>query len=73
METFDKGTFTSMHTWENFELTQCPSLNYFVYSVGFHQVKNYYTFKGWYIKAIIDKKISLVYVVQIFWNLEIVN
>ena len=55
-----------MHTWEKFELTQWPSLNYFVYLVGLHQVKNYYTFKGWYIKTNIEKKVSLVDVVQIF-------
>ena len=62
-----------MLTWENLEMTQWPSLYYFVYLAGLHQVKNYYIFKGWYIKKNIEKKVSLVCVIQIFWNLEIVN
>ena len=33
----DKGTFINAQ-WETFELTQWPSLNYFVYSVGLHQI-----------------------------------
>ena len=33
--------FTSIPTWENFELSQWPSLNNFVYLVGLHQIKNY--------------------------------
>ena len=62
-----------MPTWENAELSLCPSLNYFENLDGLHQIKDYYTFKGWYIKTNIEKKISLVYVVQISGNLEIVN
>ena len=38
---FGKGTFTSMLTWENFELTQWISLNYFAYIFALHQTKNY--------------------------------
>ena len=33
--------FTSIPTWEIFELNQCQSLNYFVYLVSLHQIKNY--------------------------------
>ena len=35
--------FTSMPTLENFELTRWQTLNYFMYLVGLHQIKNYYT------------------------------
>ena len=38
-----------LHQCPNFELTQRPSWNDFVYLVGLHHVENYYTFKGWYI------------------------
>ena len=72
--TFDKGTFTSIPTWKNLELTQWLSLNYFVHLVSLYQVKHYYTFNAWYIKTNVEKKkVNLVYVVQIFWNPEIVN
>ena len=49
-----------------FQTDHAAILNYFVYLVGLHQVKNYYTFEGWYIKTNIEKKIRLVDVVQIF-------
>ena len=62
-----------MPTWENFELIQWAYTNYFVYLVDLHQGKTFYNFKGWYIKTNIEKKVSVDYVVQIFWNLEIVN
>ena len=62
-----------MPTRENFQVNQWPSLNYFVYLVSLHQVKNYYAFYDWYIKTNIKKKVSLIYVFQIFYNLEIVN
>ena len=35
--------------------------------------KFYYTLKGYYIKSNIEKQVSLVYVVQIFWDLALVN
>ena len=54
---FGKGIFTRVPTWENFELTQQSSLNYFVYLIALHQVKNYYTFKGWYTRTNIEKKL----------------
>ena len=59
---FDNETFTSMLVWETFELNQWPSLNYYVYLVGLHQIQNYYTIKGWYIKSNIKKKVSWIYV-----------
>ena len=62
---FDNETFTSMLVWETFELNQWPSLNSYVYLVGLHQIKNYYTFKGWYIKANIKKKLGEFTLVQI--------
>ena len=32
--------FTSITSRKGFELTKLPSLNYFVYLVGLHQIKN---------------------------------
>ena len=32
-------------------------LNYLVYVVGLYQVKNYFTFKAWYTKIIIEKNL----------------
>ena len=65
---FSNGTFT-IPTWENFELSQWPSINYFMYLVGLHRIKKILQLP----RLIYQNKVNLVYVVQIFWNPEIVN
>ena len=38
---FYSGHSFYMGTWETFELTRWPALNYFVYLVSLPQIKNY--------------------------------